>query len=445
MNWLLDCIGIHWNRRQGRWEIDVPRVIGLSIGCAASLYLAVKVSEREPVRRAAVAAVPLTTFLKLLHAKSVKEVAYSETPPFGAIHFYAPAIGSCMSLLVPGSYDHLWSEVARSDCSVAAIQNISPLQKLGGVGFFFDLAGLLTSVGALLYMWKGSSTPSLEQARTSNVTFDQVAGMESTKVELREVIEYLSDPAAYDALGARPPRGVLLIGPSGTGKTLLAKAIAGESNVPFIYQSASSFVEIYVGQGAARVRSMFDLARAKAPCIIFIDELDAIGQERDSNGQGGSEYCQTLNQLLVELDGMQECEPWCFIGATNRYHALDSALTRPGRLDRIINVPLPDLEARHACLKIRLKDIIHDPEMDLWCLAEEIRGWNGAEITNMVNEAALLAARRKEPMVQLSHLNEVRDSGHSKRTKTATSTDDATQFDWRALQPFFEAVSRGRC
>eukprot|EP00397_Hematodinium_sp_SG-2012_P019751 GEMP01020313.1.p1 GENE.GEMP01020313.1~~GEMP01020313.1.p1 ORF type:complete len:502 (+),score=71.46 GEMP01020313.1:54-1508(+) len=441
-----------WRRCNCNWDVNLPRVLGVGIGCATSIYLLSKVSEREPkhLRRAQVATVPLSMFLKLLQSRLVNEVAYSETPPYGAIHFCAPTIGACMALLVPGSHDHIWSEIAKTDCVVAAVKEASKLQNLG-IGFFMDLAGLAASIGALIYVWKEQASSSPVQPETVSVSFADVAGMEETKMELREVIQYLDDPESFDALGARPPRGVLLTGPSGTGKTLFAKAVAGETNLPFLYQSASSFVEIYVGQGAARVRQFFDLARARAPCIVFIDELDALGHQRDSGGQGCSEYTQTLNQLLCELDGMRDASetPWCFIGATNRYHALDSALVRPGRLDRIIHVPLPDLEARHACLIIHLKNIRHDTEWDLWPLAQDLAGWNGAEIANMVNEAALVAARRKDPLVLLSHLEEVRERAHGKReteptTPVASSDEHMVQFDWRMFQPFMEALLRAQ-
>jgi len=240
-----------------------------------------------------------------------------------------------------------------------------------------------------------------------DVTFEDVAGVDEAKQELVEVIEFLEEPAKFTELGGKMPKGVLLVGPPGTGKTLLAKAVAGESHVPFFNMSGSEFVEMFVGLGAARVRDLFVQAKQKAPCIIFIDELDALGKARGFGTMGGhDEREQTLNQLLVEMDGFDPKEGVILMAATNRPEILDPALLRPGRFDRQILVDRPDKKGREEILKVHLKDIKAVANLDVETLANMTPGMVGADLANLVNEAALLAVRRKKKKVRMAEFEE---------------------------------------
>jgi ATP-dependent Zn proteases len=237
--------------------------------------------------------------------------------------------------------------------------------------------------------------------------------MDEVKEEVKELIEYLKDPSRYQKLGGRAPKGILLYGDPGVGKTLLAKAIAGEANVPFISISGSDFVEMFVGVGAARVRDLFETAKKHAPCLIFIDEIDAVGRARTGVGFGGGhdEREQTLNQLLVELDGFDTNEGIIVIAATNRPDILDPALLRPGRFDRQISVPKPDVKGRYEILKVHVnkKNIPLDEDVDLMTIAKGTPGFSGADLANLINEAALLAARRNKEKVGMQELEDALD------------------------------------
>ena len=238
-------------------------------------------------------------------------------------------------------------------------------------------------------------------------TFDDVAGADEEKEELREVVEFLKDPRRFTELGARVPKGVLLVGPPGTGKTLLARAVAGEAGVPFFSMSGSDFVEMYVGVGASRVRDLFDQAKKNAPCIIFIDEIDAVGRQRGAGlGGGHDEREQTLNQLLVEMDGFSGNEGIIMIAATNRPDVLDHALMRPGRFDRQVVVNTPDLKGREEILKVHAKGKPLAPDVDLSVVAKSTAGFTGADLENLLNEAALLAARRNLRAVTMEEIDE---------------------------------------
>jgi cell division protease FtsH len=244
----------------------------------------------------------------------------------------------------------------------------------------------------------------------TKVTFMDVAGIDEAKEELREVVEFLSTPEKAQKLGGRIPKGVLLVGPPGTGKTLLARAVAGEARVPFFSISGSEFVEMFVGVGAARVRDLFSQAAHQAPCIIFIDELDALGKARGMNVMGGhDEREQTLNQLLVEMDGFETNKGVIIMAATNRPEILDPALLRPGRFDRQVLVDRPDINGREAILKIHSKNVLLSPEVDLRLIAGRTPGFVGADLANIINEAALLAARNDKEMVELSDFDEAID------------------------------------
>lgn len=247
--------------------------------------------------------------------------------------------------------------------------------------------------------------------KENKVTFDDVAGLDEVKEEVKDIIEYLKDPQRYVGMGARPPKGVIFIGPPGSGKTLLAKAIANEAGVPFFYEVGSSFIELFVGVGSSRVRDLFERARRNAPCIIFIDEIDAVGRMRGAGiGGGHDEREQTLNQLLVELDGIESRgEPIVVIAATNRPDILDPALLRPGRFDRKIYFPLPDLKARIEILKVHLKRVKADPSIDVEKIAKSIPGFSGADIENMINEAAIMALRLRKDKIDQELLLQARD------------------------------------
>lgn len=229
----------------------------------------------------------------------------------------------------------------------------------------------------------------------TGVHFSNVAGQEEAKESLKEIVDYLHDPKKYAAIGAKLPKGVLLVGPPGTGKTLLAKAVAGEAGVPFFSISGSEFVEMFVGMGAAKVRDLFKQANEKAPCIVFIDEIDAIGQKRNANGMGGNdEREQTLNQLLAEMDGFNGTKGVVMLAATNRPESLDPALLRPGRFDRRVPVELPDLAGREAILRVHARDVLTEGKIDFGAIARATAGASGAELANIVNEAALRAVRQ---------------------------------------------------
>jgi len=241
----------------------------------------------------------------------------------------------------------------------------------------------------------------------SDVTFKDVAGCDEVKEELQEIIEFLKDPKKFQRLGGKIPKGVLLYGPPGTGKTLLAKAVAGEAGVPFFSASGSEFVEMFVGVGAARVRDLFEQGRKHAPCLLFIDELDAVGRHRFAGiGGGHDEREQTLNQLLVELDGFDTTEGVILIAATNRPDVLDPALLRPGRFDRHIVVPIPDIKGREEILKVHTRKVKLAPDVDLAVIAQRTPGFVGADLANLVNEAALLAARKNKDAVDMSDFDE---------------------------------------
>jgi len=256
----------------------------------------------------------------------------------------------------------------------------------------------------------GKSKARLLTEKSGRVTFEDVAGIEEAKGELSEIVEFLRDPQKFQRLGGKIPKGCLLVGPPGTGKTLLARAIAGEANVPFFTISGSDFVEMFVGVGASRVRDMFEQGKKNAPCIIFIDEIDAVGRHRGAGlGGGNDEREQTLNQLLVEMDGFEANEGVILIAATNRPDVLDPALLRPGRFDRQVVVPNPDIRGREQILKVHLRKVPLDPNVDARIIARGTPGFSGADLANLVNEAALLAARRNKRVVGMPEMEDAKD------------------------------------
>ncbi len=289
---------------------------------------------------------------------------------------------------------------------------------------FFSLLPVMLLIAAWFYFMRmqsggggkggafsfGKSRAKLLDKDTNKVTFADVAGCDEAKEEVQEIVDYLKAPNRYQSLGGRVPRGILLAGSPGTGKTLLAKAIAGEAGVPFFSISGSDFVEMFVGVGASRVRDMFEQAKKNSPCIIFIDEIDAVGRQRGAGlGGGNDEREQTLNQLLVEMDGFESNQTVIVIAATNRPDVLDPALQRPGRFDRQVVVPLPDIRGREQILKVHAKKVPLDVSVDLNSLARGTPGFSGADLANLVNEAALFAGRRNKTKVDQSDFEDAKD------------------------------------
>src|SRR6266516_3782302 len=292
----------------------------------------------------------------------------------------------------------------------------------GWVGILFNAVPVLILLGLWIFMMRqmqsggnnvlsfGKSRARLYTSQQKKVTFKDVAGVEEAKEELQEIIEFLREPQKFQKLGGRIPKGVLLIGPPGTGKTLLARAIAGEASVPFFSISGSDFVEMFVGVGASRVRDLFEQGKKNAPCIIFIDEIDAVGRHRGAGlGGGHDEREQTLNQLLVEMDGFESNDGVILIASTNRPDVLDPALLRPGRFDRRVVVSRPDVRGREEILRVHARRIPLAPNVDLMVLARGTSGFSGADLANLVNEAALLAARQDKKVVEMIDFENAKD------------------------------------
>ncbi len=311
----------------------------------------------------------------------------------------------------------------------------------GSSAFLYILVNVLPFVAVIIFGYvlvkklamsnKNSVDFGRSRARLSNdsdkKTFNDVAGLTEEKEEVAELIDFLKNPKKFQKLGARIPKGVLLVGPPGTGKTLLAKAVAGEANVPFFYISGSDFVELFVGVGASRVRDMFKEAKRSAPCLIFIDEIDAVGRQRGTGlGGGHDEREQTLNQLLTEMDGFGENEGIIIIAATNRPDVLDPALLRPGRFDRQVTINLPDARSREQILKVHAKNKILDKSVNLNNLSLRTPGFSGADLENLLNEAALLAVRRNKPAIGMNEIDEATDRvlmGPAKTSKQITQKE----------------------
>lgn len=318
--------------------------------------------------------------------------------------------------------------------------NIAIIPSVQGVDFWDILYPILYLAFGIFIIWmifrlinssnKGAMSFGKSKARSytnSQVRFSDVAGADEEKEELAEIVEFLKNPSKFTQLGARIPKGVLLVGPPGTGKTLLARAIAGEANVPFVFISGSDFVEMFVGVGASRVRDLFDQAKKNKPCIVFIDEIDAVGRQRGAGlGGGNDEREQTLNQLLVEMDGFEPNEGIIVLAATNRADVLDPALLRPGRFDRQVYVNIPDVRGREGILKIHAKNKPIDESVDFKTLAKITVGFTGADIENMLNEAAILAARANRPKIIMTDIQEGINKvtmGPQKKSRMVTEKD----------------------
>ena len=338
---------------------------------------------------------------------------------------YAPADANLVQILTENGVDITAApEEERVHPLVAILFQWLPFFILIGVWVFF-LRQMQSGGGRA--MGFGKSRAKLLTEKVGRVTFEDVAGIDEAKQELEEVVEFLRDPQKFQRLGGKIPKGVLLVGPPGTGKTLLARAIAGEANVPFFTISGSDFVEMFVGVGASRVRDMFDQGKKNAPCIIFIDEIDAVGRHRGAGlGGGNDEREQTLNQLLVEMDGFEANEGVILIAATNRPDVLDPALLRPGRFDRQVVVPNPDVVGREKILKVHMRKVPLAPDVNAKTVARGTPGFSGADLANLVNEAALMAARAGKRMVTMADFEAAKDKvmmGAERRSMVMTEEE----------------------
>ncbi|TAM80581.1 MAG: ATP-dependent metallopeptidase FtsH/Yme1/Tma family protein [Acidobacteria bacterium] len=355
-----------------------------------------------------------TQFVNQVDGGNVQEVTISGTDVTGVLKKDSQKFKTT----IPSNYPDLYKDLLGKDVKVTVksesggswmtwLANGLPLILLIGLWIFFMRQMQSGGNKALSF---GKSRARLLSTQHKKITFKDVAGVQEAKEELQEIIDFLREPQKFQKLGGRIPKGVLLVGPPGTGKTLLARAIAGEANVPFFSISGSDFVEMFVGVGASRVRDLFEQGKKNAPCIIFIDEIDAVGRHRGAGlGGGHDEREQTLNQLLVEMDGFESNEGVILIAATNRPDVLDPALLRPGRFDRRVVVPRPDVKGREAILKVHTKKIPLAEDVDLPVLARGTPGFSGADLANLVNEGALLAARQNRKQVSMLDMETAKD------------------------------------
>jgi cell division protease FtsH len=373
------------------------------------------------VRRGGKAAIEYSQFIKELDDNNIKSVTISEKEITGTLKQEATLPGEKkpykdFKTYIPFEDPDLISRLLGQNVAVLAkpsspwtsiLISVIPWLLFIGIWIFFIRRMSQGSSQAFSF---GKSRARLLTADRPKITFEDVAGVDEAKEELKEVIEFLKAPQKFQKLGGKIPKGVLLVGPTGTGKTLLARAVAGEAGVPFLSISGSDFVEMFVGVGAARVRDLFDQGKRNAPCIIFIDEIDAVGRQRGAGlGGGHDEREQTLNQLLVEMDGFDTQEGVIIMAATNRPDILDQALLRPGRFDRQIVVDRPDVIGREGILKVHTRKIPVAKNIDLKILARGTPGFSGADLANMVNEAALLAARRNKSVVEMKDFEDAKD------------------------------------
>ena len=359
-------------------------------------------------------ALPFSNFLNEVDAGRVVEVKIQGNNISGIL-----ADGKNFTTYSP-NYPELVDKLSSKGVSIVATPQEDKMPSL--LGILLSWFPMLLLIGVWIFFMRqmqggkggamgfGRSKAKLLNESQGKVTFNDVAGVEEAKEEVEEIVEFLKDPKKFSRLGGKIPKGALLIGPPGTGKTLLAKAIAGEANVPFFSISGSDFVEMFVGVGASRVRDMFEQGKKHSPCIIFIDEIDAVGRSRGAGlGGGNDEREQTLNQLLVEMDGFDTNEGIILIAATNRPDVLDPALLRPGRFDRQVVVGNPDIIGREAILKVHIKKINTGPDVKLRTIARGTPGFSGADLANLINESALLAARKNKRVVTMSDVEEAKD------------------------------------
>ncbi|TBW35945.1 ATP-dependent metallopeptidase FtsH/Yme1/Tma family protein [Siculibacillus lacustris] len=369
---------------------------------------------QNPGRTAGTNDVSFSQFLDDVEAGKVKQVVITDQQitgsykAAGTFQTYAPNGAQFFDILRAKDVAIAARPAGESFSLIGALISWMPMLLIIGI-WLFVMRQMQGGAGGKA-MGFGKSKAKLLTEAHGRVTFEDVAGIDEAKEDLMEIVEFLRDPQKFQRLGGRIPRGVLLVGPPGTGKTLTARAVAGEANVPFFTISGSDFVEMFVGVGASRVRDMFEQAKKNAPCIIFIDEIDAVGRHRGAGlGGGNDEREQTLNQLLVEMDGFEQNEGIIIIAATNRPDVLDPALLRPGRFDRQITVPNPDVNGREKILKVHVRKVPVAPDVDLRVLARGTPGFSGADLMNLVNEAALLAARRNKRMVTMAEFEDAKD------------------------------------
>ena len=360
-------------------------------------------------------AISYSKFVEQIEQNAVRDVTFQGDQAKGT-----GTNGMPFTTTVPANDTTLWprlnehhvdTKVSPADDGMPTLMNIlvSWFPMLLLIGVWIYIMRQMQSGGGKA-MGFGKSRAKMLTERQGRVTFEDVAGVDEAKDDLKEIVDFLRDPQKFQRLGGRIPKGVLLVGPPGTGKTLLARAIAGEANVPFFTISGSDFVEMFVGVGASRVRDMFEQAKKNSPCIVFIDEIDAVGRHRGAGlGGGNDEREQTLNQLLVEMDGFEANESVILIAATNRPDVLDPALLRPGRFDRHVVVPNPDLAGREKILRVHMRKVPLAPDVDPRVLARGTPGFSGADLANLVNEGALLAARRGKRVVMMSELEDAKD------------------------------------
>ncbi len=378
------------------------------------LLLALFTLFQNPGQRAASQDITFSQLLSEVDQSKVRDVVIQGPEINGTFtngstfHTYAPSDPTLVKRLYDGKVQITAKPIGDNvPWFVSLLVSWLPFIALIGVWIFLSRQ---MQGGAGKAMGFGKSRAKMLTEAHGRVTFEDVAGVDEAKQDLQEIVEFLRDPGKYQRLGGRIPRGVLLVGPPGTGKTLIARAVAGEANVPFFTISGSDFVEMFVGVGASRVRDMFEQAKKNAPCIIFIDEIDAVGRHRGAGlGGGNDEREQTLNQLLVEMDGFEANEGVILIAATNRPDVLDPALLRPGRFDRQVVVPNPDVVGREQILKVHVRKVPLAPDINLKTIARGTPGFSGADLMNLVNEAALTAARRNKRMVTQSEFEEAKD------------------------------------
>ena len=376
------------------------------------------------------ASVSYTEFLGMVNAGQVSEVTIQGqeiiVSDLNRKHFkvYAPEDNDLIRRLETKGVIIKAKPPAESPWYMSVLVSWFPMMILIGVWIFF-MRQMQSGGGKAMSF--GKSRARLMTDQSAKVTFDDVAGIDEAKEELGEIVEFLKDPKKFTRLGGRIPKGVLLMGPPGTGKTLLGRAIAGEAGVPFFSISGSDFVEMFVGVGASRVRDLFLQGKKNAPCIIFIDEIDAVGRHRGAGlGGGHDEREQTLNQLLVEMDGFESNEGVILVSATNRPDVLDPALMRPGRFDRQVVVSLPDVRGREKILKVHMKKTIIANDVDPVALAKGTPGFSGADLENLVNEAALYAAKREAEKVAMVDFEEAKDKvymGLARKSKVIKDED----------------------
>jgi cell division protease FtsH len=376
--------------------------------------------------------IPYSEFLKLVESDKINDVSMVGRNIVGHLDD-----GSKFSTYTPPNDPNLVEKLSEHNIVINAAPEEEPVSPL--LGLFLNWLPMLLFIGIWIFFMRqmqggrggalgfGKSKAKLLTEKQGRVTFKDVAGVDEAKEELEEVVEYLKSPIKFQRLGGKIPKGVLLVGPPGTGKTLIARAVAGEANVPFFTISGSDFVEMFVGVGASRVRDMFEQGKKNAPCIIFVDEIDAVGRHRGAGlGGGNDEREQTLNQLLVEMDGFETNEGVILIAATNRPDVLDPALLRPGRFDRQVVVPNPDILGREKILKVHMKKVPLAPDVNARVIARGTPGFSGADLANIVNEAALLAARKGKKNVSMNEFEQSKDKvmmGSERRSMIMTDEE----------------------